>query len=155
MFHVIDDQPYIRESVSAVLESFGYKTLCFSCPKEYLNYVSRPEYKKPLAVITDITMPAMNGYQLIDQVSRLIPNLRFVVISGEPNILAKNKSRACMYLRKPFRAEKLIEVTASISMCAASTPSCSHNCANVGDRNHFGMLEWKCPLGCNTCEDGC
>lgn len=155
MFHIIDDQPHIHEFVSAVLDSMGHESVCFSCPTEYLSYVGKPEFKKPLAVITDITMPIMDGYRLINQISELNPDLRFIVMTGEPHIHSSHKHKACMYLSKPFRPEKLIQIVHAITHCELSAPSCEHECGNVGDREVFSVSNWRCPKGCTTCEDDC
>lgn len=153
MFHIIDDQPYIHEFVSAVLDSIGYETVCFSCPADYLNYVRQPEFKKPLAVVTDITMPIMDGYKLIDLISKLVPDLKFVVMTGEPHIQSSHKHKACMYLSKPFRVEKLIQVIHAITHCESSAPSCDHGCVDIADRKTFSVNNWKCPKDCTTSEE--
>jgi len=155
MFHIIDDQPYIHDFVSVVIRDLGHETVCFSCPEKYLNYLREPEFKEPLAVITDITMPTMDGYTLINQISELHSDLRFVVMTGEPHIQSFYKHKACMYLSKPFRAEKLIQIIHNIIHCESSAPSCSHGCGDIADRKAFSVSNWKCPKGCATCEDDC
>ncbi|MES0371685.1 MAG: response regulator [Mariprofundaceae bacterium] len=155
MFHVIDDQPHIHEFVSSVLDSIGYESICFSCPAEYLSYLSSPEFQKPLAVITDITMPIMNGYGLINQISELNPNLKFVVMTGEPHIHSPYKHKACMYLSKPFKPEKLMQIVHTIVLCESSAPSCEHECGEVADKKDFSITNWRCPKVCTTCDDGC
>ncbi len=155
MFHIIEDQPYIYEFISELLNGIGYETACFSCPEAYINYVRTPEFKRPLAIITDINMPTMNGYKMIDQISRLVPKLRFVVMTGEPHIHSEHKAKACMYLRKPFKVEALIEIIDAILRCESSSPSCMHGCKAIADRSHFEIYAWECPLGCTTCTDHC
>lgn len=146
LFHIIDDQPFIHEFVAAVLEDIGYGSLSFSSPEEYLEHLGTPSFTKPLAVITDISMPGMTGYEMIERISLQIPDMRFVVMTGNPSAPPGIKKAVCMYLTKPFTPTRLAEVISRILHCESSAPSCAHGCGNTGDRSAFDLPDWQCPL---------
>lgn len=145
-FHIVDDQSFINDIVSSVLEDAGYSTLSFSSPDEYLRHLSMPDYARPLAVITDIAMPGMNGYEMIESISERIPGIRFIVMSGDPSFPAAKRRTVCMYLAKPFTPAGLMEIVRQVMLCDSSEPSCDHGCGDVGDRDAFDLPDWQCPL---------
>jgi len=151
MFHVIDDTDSIREVVKTMLERQGYETISFGCPKEYINFVGSPEFRDPVAAFTDVTMPEINGYELMDIVSRLKPELKFVIMTAEPEIRSEHTNRACMYLGKPFRMGDLIKVVESLIRCHVFSPADDHGCKNVDGRHLFPIENWSCPHGCKDC----
>lgn len=146
LFHIIDDQPFIHEFVAAVLEDIGYKSFTFSSPEEYLDHLGMPTFKKPLAVITDISMPGMSGYEMIERISEQIPDMRFIIMTGNPSYPPNHKWTGCMYLAKPFSSKGLTEVVSKVLLCESTAPSCRHGCGDTGDRNIFDLPDWQCPL---------
>ena len=151
MFHVVDDTDSIREAVKTMLERQGFETISFGHPKDYINFVCSPEFRDPVAVFTDVTMPDMNGYELMDIVSRLKPELKFVVMTAEPEIKSEHANRACMYLDKPFRMGDMIKVVESLVRCHAFSPADDHGCDNIDDRHLFPIKNWSCPHSCKDC----
>ena len=61
---VVDDEPSIRFSASNALEQIGYSVITAEHGKEALRIIE--EYQ-PHLVITDITMPQMDGYEFISE----------------------------------------------------------------------------------------
>jgi len=151
MFHVVDDTDSVREVVTTMLERQGYETISFGHPKDYINFVDSPEFRDPVAVFTDVTMPEINGYELMDIVSRLKPELKFVIMTAEPEIRSEHANGACMYLGKPFRLDGLIKVVDSLIRCHAFSPADDHGCENVDDRQLFPIENWCCPHSCKDC----
>lgn len=145
VFHIIDDNSFVRELVSDLIIDLGYKTKVFSCPKDYIDFVSSPDYEKPVGIFTDITMPLMNGYEMINIVSNLVSNLKFVVMTGEPEIHSKYIAKSCMYLGKPFSPESIEKVVEKLITCHNSEPSCKIGCSKHDDRKNFPLTDWTCP----------
>jgi len=155
MFHVIDDADFVREFVVGVIKEHGYESISFSCPEEYIDFVNSPDYKNPIAVLTDVTMPKMSGYQMMDIVSKLKSDLKFIIMTGEPEIRSEFIDRACMYLGKPFSPESLIKVIDSLIRCHVFSPSDEHGCDSADHRNIFPIEEDSCPHRCNDCSTDC
>lgn len=106
---IIDDDKDIREVMTYVLESEGYKTVPFS------NALSALEALKdgsncPLAIILDYMMPGMNGLEFIDRLSELPPNIQKIPIafsSGMGRVDGINISAKVTILSKPIDLEQL------------------------------------------------
>jgi len=114
MFHIVDDKDLVREVMIELLIELGCKAISFGSPSEYINFVSDPDYKKPIAVFTDVQMPEMNGYKMINTVSKLVPDLKFVVISSAPEVRSEYLGADCTYLGKPFNLEKLKQLVENL-----------------------------------------
>ena len=155
MFHVIDDTDAICKVVTAMFKHQGYETISFGCPKDYINFVNSPDFSKPIAVFTDVTMPAMTGYEMIDIASELKPDLKFVVMTGEPEIRSEHANKACMYLAKPFTLARLLKVVSSLIQCHAFSPDYDHRCSSVDDRRIFPIKNWDCPQKSKGCSSDC
>jgi len=150
MFHVIDDEEALRELAVELLNYAGYQALSYSNPATYLDLVRDESYVPPAAIFTDIRMPEMDGYTLIDNVRKRFPEQRFVVISGfHENNRAFNKS-PCLFLNKPYAPEKLIEIANAITQCEKQGPSMTSSTCNSLLSKDF-LKSWSCPLECLEC----
>jgi CheY-like chemotaxis protein len=81
----------------------------FEDPLSALDYISKSPNVS--LVITDEVMPGMNGNQLCDEVKKSKPNLKFILITGNPNgdgdlmYLALRKNRFYEFINKPVDFE--------------------------------------------------
>jgi CheY-like chemotaxis protein len=108
---VVDDHELMRRMFVESLEGMGYAVLAAASGTEALN-LSR-ERRCPIdLVITDLSMPDMNGHELADQIRLERPTIRVLFASGFPqgahgtSVLGSNEG----YLAKPFRLEELQQV---------------------------------------------
>ena len=151
MFHIIDDQAYIHEFVSEMLSDLGHESLTFLCPQEYIDFVSGPDFKKPVGVFSDINMPVMNGYEMMKVINGLVPGMRFVVMTGEFGIRSEYAALSCMFLAKPFSHEKVINIVDSLIRCHVFSPGDENRCDQVDDRKKIQIENWSCPNSCDHC----
>ena len=145
MFHVVDDQPYLCEILSGILEFLECEVETFTSPHDYLDYATSDKFIKPIATFTDVHMPTMNGYEMIGRLLQVHPYMKFVVISGESTIKHKSMDQACIYLLKPFKPEIIETVVYKLRQCSRYGPSQDIGCANCGDREDFLLSDWLCP----------
>jgi len=145
MFHIVDGEEFICDVMIDFLAEVDCKAIAFSSPTEYSHFVSSPGYKKPIAVFTDVQMPAMNGYEMINAVSKLAPDLKFVVISGAPEIRSEYMDKACMYLGKPFDLKTLIQVVENLMRCHVFSSADYHRCISIDNQKVFPLKNWACP----------
>jgi len=150
MFHIIDDTHFVCDLMEEVIRTHGYPALSFNHAEEYIEYVKSPRFKKPIAVFVDIIMPDMDGYDLISNVSKLIPDTRFVVMTSEPKIRSKHINDACMYLGKPLIPKHVIKVIDSLLRCQAFSPDQEHRCHCNDHRELFPTDNWSCPIEFRT-----
>lgn len=141
-FHLIDDEKQVGMALYGMLDVLGYQVRLFHCPLEYLEYAKSADYEKPEAVITDIDMPGLNGYQLIEALRREHEDLKFVIISAFIESTHPAVYEACMFFSKPIRLQTLKMAVSALVDCHRSGPH-PDNCSAVTDRNRLPE-DWKC-----------
>jgi DNA-binding NtrC family response regulator len=145
IFHVIDDEKFMCDLISKMLGMHGHETLTFQDPRHYLDYLDRNRPAFPAAVITDVLMLTMDGYELINEVLQRNEKQKFIVVSGTPHIDPRTRHKACHYLCKPFRVSELIDMIKSIERCNDEGASPAIGCSKMGNRKQF-ISEWHCPV---------
>ena len=105
-FHLlcVDDEPHVLGVVRDYLTGLGYQVTCRSNPTEALEELKQfPE--KYSILITDMTMPAMNGIKLASQILRLNPELPVILCTGYSADINREKALALGlkgYIEKPI-----------------------------------------------------
>ncbi len=117
-FHYIDDNEMLLDIFEAMIVSADKTVRTFSGPLQYLDYMQSADYEVPVAVFTDVKMPLMNGYQLIDKISERLPDLKFVTLSAFEELQNGGHHSACMHIRKPFRADALMAAVDLLILCS-------------------------------------
>jgi CheY-like chemotaxis protein len=77
---VVDDEPVILETLSAVLESDGF--LVRTAEDGFAALVALRELL-PDIIISDLRMPNMSGFEFLSIVRRRFPHIPVIAISGE------------------------------------------------------------------------
>jgi CheY-like chemotaxis protein len=77
---VVDDQPDIREVTSAMLAEEGFEVLTAEDGQEALELL--PQFRPDL-VITDLRMPRLSGFELLEIMRERFPRLPVIAVSGE------------------------------------------------------------------------
>ncbi len=154
MFHIVDDEEHIREFLVEVIGLMGYEAEAFGCPAMYADYAASPEYETPYALLTDVQMPKMNGYELLDRVKSIHPEVRTAIISGYPKYEGEAKVRSCTFLIKPVDIDKLGRMIESFVNCHINGPDAEMNGCGVRERvEEFKVEKWSCPHAkqCKNC----
>lgn len=108
---VIDDERAVRELVGLILSRAGYEVTTACDGREGLR---RVEEEAPDLVITDITMPDMEGIELILLLRKRHAGVPIVAMSG--NVVGRGFLKvtevlgAAATLNKPFSAQELITI---------------------------------------------
>ncbi|WP_220202348.1 hybrid sensor histidine kinase/response regulator [Reticulibacter mediterranei] len=118
---VVDDSPSVRRVVSTMLKSNGWEVQMARDGVEALEMIS---YETPAAVLLDIEMPRMDGYELIATVraQEQYRTLPLVVLTSRA--AAKHQQRAMQlgasaYVVKPYQDEELLGTLRSLVYGAA------------------------------------
>jgi two-component system nitrogen regulation response regulator NtrX len=111
---IVDDEADIRELVSGILEDEGHKTRLAKDSDEALRAI---EERRPSLVILDIWLQGskLDGLDVLARTKKMYPELPVVIISGHGNIetaVQAIKRGAYDYIEKPFKADRLVLVTA-------------------------------------------
>jgi CheY-like chemotaxis protein len=86
---IVEDDPRLREVGKLVLETQGYEVHVAGDGFEALIALKR---SLPDIIISDLSMPNMNGFELLSVVRRRFPTIPVIVISGEFSVLTVPES---------------------------------------------------------------
>ena len=109
---VVDDELPLRELMSEILTSAGYVVASCANGREALAALQRETFD---AIISDVSMPDMNGIALLRAVREKDFDVPVVLCTGRPSIetaAAAVEQGALQYLVKPVAFEKLLEAAA-------------------------------------------
>jgi CheY-like chemotaxis protein len=109
---VVDDDADIRTLIETVLEASGHEVTLAASGQEALNKLKRRPFE---LVVLDIMMPAMSGYEVLEQIrampSRAATPVIVVTAKHDPSgVMREVRSGAVDHLAKPFLPEELEEV---------------------------------------------
>jgi two-component system, cell cycle sensor histidine kinase and response regulator CckA len=102
---IIDDEELLLTMGEMVLSSFGYRVLTANSGQKALELFEQNQSAIDL-VITDLVMPKMSGREVIEQLRRLVPDVKVICSSGY--VRAMNAEDEELYLQKPFTSLDLL-----------------------------------------------
>ena len=108
---VTEDEAEIRELLSLLLESEGYKVYAASDGQEALQLV-QAHAKEIELLITDLGLPKLGGIELIKKARLIIPSLKVIAASGFGHINVRSELRnvgVVEFFPKPFSPIELLE----------------------------------------------
>lgn len=116
----VDDEPNILSALKRSLRAENWRLLTASGGAEALETLAREEVD---LVISDMRMPAMDGAQLLEQISRRWPGAIRILLTGHADlgatIAAINRGKIFRYLNKPWNDEELrATVRQGLDLCA-------------------------------------
>jgi len=104
---VVDDEPQIRELCSRLLARLGYTVLA---ERDGRTALARLEAEPGIAlVVTDMVMPGMGGWELVNVLLDRQPRVRVLLMSGYSAELVASVRDDVPFLPKPFTARELAE----------------------------------------------
>jgi PAS domain S-box-containing protein len=116
---VVEDEPMVREIVTANLRGAGYQVLEAANGEEALE-VAGPRVGELDLVVTDRIMPRMGGDALADRLRRLRPELPVLLMSGyAESPTPEGLSAPVDHLAKPFSRAELLRKAAALRAGAA------------------------------------
>jgi CheY-like chemotaxis protein len=111
---VIDDSPTVQKIIATAVQREGYQARTFSNGLEALRWLTSAEATSPSAVVVDVCMPKMDGYEVIGHLKRMpcCARTAFIMLSRRDGLIDKLKGRlagAQVYLCKPFTVQQLLQ----------------------------------------------
>ena len=106
---IVDDEKRIVQIGQEMLEHLGYEVTGHTSSMEALESVRRQPEKFDL-VITDFTMPQMNGVELARELSRLRPGMPIILYTAKSKAVSPENARELGiedYLMKPITSAEL------------------------------------------------
>lgn len=111
---IVDDEPFIVETVRFALERAGYTCLAADNGEDALK-IAREE--NPGLILLDIMLPKLNGYQIcrllkFDERYRHIPIVMLTARAQARDRLLGKEIGADEYVTKPFELPALLQLVA-------------------------------------------
>lgn len=107
---VVDDEPAVRRMAVGVIEAMGYEVVSAAAGDAALALFDADPRGFDL-VLTDLTMPGLDGHELFAALTGRDPELPVILSSGYSHrtAAAYPDGRPVTFLQKPYRARNLIE----------------------------------------------
>ncbi len=108
---VVDDEHLVADTLGLILRKCGFETRAVYSTDEAL--LCAREFS-PHLLLCDITMPDRDGIELMDEMSRMLPECRVLVLTGYYDNLERviEESRRMLYpaglLTKPCHPAELV-----------------------------------------------
>jgi PAS domain S-box-containing protein len=121
---VVDDEEVITRLESKLLEGLGYRVTAFTDSEEALQ-AFRDQPNSFDLLITDMTMPRMNGDALAREILGIRPGMPIVICTGFSELLDAEKAKALgirEYLLKPVEKGELARAARRALAGAAALP---------------------------------
>jgi DNA-binding NtrC family response regulator len=109
MILLVDDEERYRELIARVLTKAGYEVLQAA---DGIEALSSLEKSKVELVLSDILMPALNGYALVARIRAKWPNMPVILTTGflSPDAAKTMMNGSVDFIPKPINAETLIDM---------------------------------------------
>jgi CheY-like chemotaxis protein len=109
---LVEDEPHIRHLVSSILRQMGHQ---ISEADNGLTALELFRNTSPDLVMTDLTMPQMDGLELIEKLNQENPDLPIIAMSAYPDQMTQARQKGVRhFLAKPFAYKQLVDVVQSI-----------------------------------------
>lgn len=105
---LVDDDAGVRFALTEVLCDRGYRVISASSGAQALTALDGVD-----VVVTDLSMPGMDGLELVSQIGARAPALPVILLTahGSENLVRIASSRgACGCLSKPFDIDEIARV---------------------------------------------
>jgi DNA-binding NtrC family response regulator len=161
---VVDDDPDVVASVSALFHQFQFQVFSAETPKQALRIVKQPTIPVDL-LVTDVHMPDMNGIELARAVRSLRPATKVIYISGDSAAegMTSNADKRSPFLLKPFTLRELEAMVQNVLTLPAEQekldpralrcPKCSTTNIRSSSPHVYEWLAWPVmsPFRCREC----
>ncbi|HEY1802283.1 MAG TPA: response regulator [Terriglobales bacterium] len=108
---VVEDEEFVREAASEILESCGYRVFK-ACSFEDAIQTFQYNSDHVELLVADIIIPGRNGRELVKVLRELSPGLKVLYISGySENVVTRHAALDgnSHYVAKPFSLRSLLE----------------------------------------------
>ncbi len=111
---IVDDSVYLINKLKAIFERNGFKAIGIT---NGIEAIRQYPLLHPVLVTMDIVMPDMSGLEVIEELKKIDPEVKVVVISSigmKEKIMAAVRLGAKNFILKPFSGQKVMEIVNQI-----------------------------------------
>jgi FixJ family two-component response regulator len=121
LVHIVDDDEAVRKGLSRLMRSAGVESLAYDSPENFLAQVQNVEHA---CVVLDITMPRMNGLELLCRLNSRGIRLPVIAVSARDDDETRQLARdlgVSLFLRKPVDDQALLDAIAWVVDARSTT----------------------------------
>lgn len=112
---LVEDEELARKTLAFYLNTIFDEVVVACDGADALEIIKKSFDKKENfdLIITDLNMPNVNGMQMIDEILKLIPNQRFIIVSAHKNeedLLKLINLRVSGYFVKPLNIDNMMDM---------------------------------------------
>ncbi len=122
MILVVDDTAITARWVGYVAGRLGFTPVLAFSGEDALNCLAQHHF---VAVISDVEMPGMNGFELLQNIREFYPEMPVILMSASCNEERRRAARACgaqAFLEKPVNADQLARLFGGGQEAQANPP---------------------------------
>lgn len=112
---IVDDEPSVRDVMATVLMDAGYSVQTAADGHIALEIIGAAP---PDLIITDVMMPTLDGWALLDQARERNPTLPVILMSAGDWLRARRMTPIpdhAVFLAKPFAIEELLALVVRLT----------------------------------------
>ena len=107
---VVEDDPHVLRQIAFALEHEGYAVTTATAGDDALRQLM---WDRPDLLVTDVMMPGLDGYDLVDQLRRDeklcdLPVIMVTARTADEDISKGFSSGTDIYIEKPFKPSELV-----------------------------------------------
>src|SRR5258705_1407297 len=109
LIYVVDDDASVREALSSLIRSVGWRVEAFASAQEFLAH---PQADAPSCLVLDVQLPGLSGLDLQQELAKADIQIPIVFLTGHgdiPTSVRAIKAGALEFLTKPFNDEDLLD----------------------------------------------
>ncbi len=106
---IVDDEPNLRLTLTAILEKDGYRVVAVASAREALEAVQSSEFA---LIFLDLKMPDVDGLSVLPEIHRLCPDLPVLILTAHATLDSAIKAvrlSASDFLLKPLDPPLILE----------------------------------------------
>ncbi|MCP4603127.1 MAG: response regulator [Proteobacteria bacterium] len=106
---IVDNDSTQVESLCRGMFLYGHKCVKKTSISDAIDFLNRPDSQAVDLLLTDITKPGSDGFQLIRHARALHPNLPIIAVCGLSSIheVEMSEQTGILVLRRPFNPDRL------------------------------------------------
>ena len=111
---VLDDEPVVRELMVEILQTAGYEAVGSDDAAEALGRLTDPGLG---LIVSDIVMPGLSGFELLEAVRAQRPSLPVILVTGagtQGNLSEALAQGAHGFVTKPFSHAELLQAVGNV-----------------------------------------
>jgi FixJ family two-component response regulator len=109
LISIVDDDEFVRDATSNLVQSLGYSACVFASAEEFLQ---SPRLADTACLIADVQMPGMSGIDLQSRLNGQGHRIATIFITAFPDERVRARALgggAICFLSKPFDGQALVD----------------------------------------------